>query len=61
MHVYIIMIIMKVIFPPSYHHNGFLVTYALGQMVYGYTYYGRGGCTYHIFYDYIYYASCLVC
>ena len=44
---------MKVIFPPSYHHNGFLVTYALGQMVYGYAYY--------IFYGYIYYASCLAC
>lgn len=52
---------MNVIFPPSYHHSGFLVTYALRQMVYGYEYYGRGGYTYYIFYNYIYYASCLAC
>ena len=23
--------------PPGYHHNGFVVTHALGHMMYGYT------------------------
>ena len=23
--------------PPSYHHNGFVATYALGHVMYGYT------------------------
>ena len=23
--------------PPSYHHNGFVATHALGHMMYGYT------------------------
>ena len=28
--------ITKTISPPSYHHNGFVATYALGNMMYGY-------------------------
>ena len=28
---------MKTICPPSYHHNGFVVTHALGHMMCGYT------------------------
>ena len=28
---------MKTIFPPGYHHNGFVATHALGHMIYGYT------------------------
>ena len=28
---------MKTIFPPGYHHNGFVATDALGHMIYGYT------------------------
>ena len=27
--------IMKTMCPPGYHHNGFVATYALGQMIYG--------------------------
>ena len=27
---------MKIICPPSYHHNGFMATPALGHMMYGY-------------------------
>ena len=27
---------MKTMCPPSYHHNGFIVTHALGHMMYGY-------------------------
>ena len=26
---------MKTMFPPGYHHNGIVVTYALGHMMYG--------------------------
>ena len=29
--------IVKTICPPSYHHNGFVATHALGHMIYGYT------------------------
>ena len=29
--------IMKTMFPPGYHRNGFVATHALGQMMYGYT------------------------
>ena len=29
--------IMKTMCPPSYHHNDFVATHALGYMVYGYT------------------------
>ena len=29
--------IMKTMCPPSYHHNGFVATHALGHMMYGYT------------------------
>ena len=29
--------IMKIMCPPSYHHNGFVTTNALGHMMYGYT------------------------
>ena len=25
---------MKTMFPPSYHHNGFVATHALGHMIY---------------------------
>ena len=28
---------MKTMRPPSYHHNGFVATHALGHMMYGYT------------------------
>ena len=28
--------IMKTMCPPSYHHNGFVATHALGHMMYGY-------------------------
>ena len=27
---------MKAMCPPSYHHNGFMTTHALGHMMYGY-------------------------
>ena len=33
-----IYVIMKTICPPSYHHNGFVATHALGHMMYGYIY-----------------------
>ena len=33
--IYVIMIIMKTMCPPSYHHSGFVVTHALGHMMYG--------------------------
>ena len=26
---------MKTMFPPNYHHNGFVATHALGHMMYG--------------------------
>ena len=29
--------IMKTMCPPGYHHNGFVVTHALGHMMYGST------------------------
>ena len=29
--------IMKIMCPPGYHHNGFVLTHALGHMMYGYT------------------------
>ena len=32
-----IYVIMKRMCPPGYHHNGFVVTHALGHMMYGYT------------------------
>ena len=32
-----IYVVMKTIFPPGYHHNGFMATHALGHMMYGYT------------------------
>ena len=32
--------IMKTMCPPGYHHNGFVATHALEQMMYGYTYGG---------------------
>ena len=28
---------MKIMYPSGYYHNGFVATYALGHMVYGYT------------------------
>ena len=28
---------MKTVCPPSYHHNDFVETHALGHMMYGYT------------------------
>ena len=28
---------MKTMYPPGYHHNGFMATIALGHMMYGYT------------------------
>ena len=28
---------MKTIFPPGYHHDGFVATHALRRMTYGYT------------------------
>ena len=37
MYIYIyicIYVIMKTMFPPSYHHNGFVANYALGHMMY---------------------------
>ena len=27
---------MKTMWPPGYHHNGFVATHALGHMMYGY-------------------------
>ena len=27
---------MKTMFPPGYNHNGFVATYALGHVMYGY-------------------------
>ena len=30
-------VIMKTMCPPGYHHSGFVVTHALGHMMYGYT------------------------
>ena len=30
-------LIMKIMFPPSYYHNDFVATEALGYMMYGYT------------------------
>ena len=36
-YIYDIYVIMKTIFPPGYHHNGFVATHALGHMIYGYT------------------------
>ena len=30
-------VIMKTMCPPSYHHTGFVATYALGHMMYDYT------------------------
>ena len=32
-----IYVIMKTMRLPGYHHNGFVTTYALGHMMYGYT------------------------
>ena len=34
---YNIYVIMKTMYPPGYHHNGFMATIALGHMMYGYT------------------------
>ena len=31
---YVIYVIMKTMSPPSYHHNGFVATHALGHMMY---------------------------
>ena len=28
---------MKRMYPPDYHHNGFVATHSLGHMMYGYT------------------------
>ena len=28
---------MKTMYPPGYHHEGFVATHALGHMMYGYT------------------------
>ena len=33
-----IYVIMKTMCPPGYHHNGFVATYALAHMMYGYGY-----------------------
>ena len=30
-----IYVIMRTMCPPNYHHNGFMVTHTLGQMMYG--------------------------
>ena len=32
-----IYVIMKTMCPPGYNHNGFMVIYELGHMMYGYT------------------------
>ena len=32
-----IYVIMKTMYRPGYHHNGFVATHALGRMMYGYT------------------------
>ena len=37
---------MKTMFPPSYHHNGFVATHALGHMMYGYIYICEHICIY---------------
>ena len=29
--------VMKTMYPPGYHHNGFMATHALGHRMYGYT------------------------
>ena len=33
----VIYVIMKTKCPPSYHHNGFVATHALGHMMHGFT------------------------
>ena len=35
--IYYIYAIMKTMFPPGYHHDGFVATHALRHMRYGYT------------------------
>ena len=38
MYIYLyIYIIMKTMYTPGYHHNGFVATHALGHMMYSYT------------------------
>ena len=37
----VIYVIMKTMCPPGYHHNGFVATHALGQMMYGNHKYGN--------------------
>ena len=32
-----IYVIIKRMYPPGYHHNGFVATHSLGHMMYGYT------------------------
>ena len=45
---------MKVRCPPSYHHNGFVVTHALGHMMYGLSY-----MLLYIYYIYIHIYICI--
>ena len=52
MYIYIY-VIMKIMCPPGYHHNGFVAIHALGHMMYGYTSW--------ITYDHLYYAPCFAC
>ena len=33
---YNVYVIMKTMYPPGYHHDGFVATHALGHMMYGY-------------------------
>ena len=43
--------IMKTMYPPGYHHNGFLTTHAPGHMIYGLTFITERA---HCFYDCIF-------
>ena len=44
---------MKTMCPPGCHHNGFVATHALGQMMYGFNIVVITGRA-HCFHDYIY-------
>ena len=44
--------IMKTMCPPSYHHNGFVASHALGHMMHGYTLLVPMNLT--LYYDHIY-------
>ena len=45
---------MKTMCPPSYHHNGFMVTHALGYMMYGFVRFEHSVCRGSLMTTYIY-------